>query len=276
MPATTLIHYAGRAGDHSDGAMTASPLFAAELASRLNVAPVVVGKRSPFENAGWEKELSAVHAPLTEVSRALDSALAAGTYPVIACSRCTVALATLPIIAKHHPDVLVVWFDAHADMNTPAASASGFIGGMALSGPLGLWDSGLGAGIKQGSVVLAGTRDIDDTEWPVIKDGTARLVPPGPDFVRNLAKEVAGREVFVHIDCDVLSPGQLPTDYSVPDGLTLADLHAAAEAIVGAAKKVVGIEIGELEAGEKEEVTKEKARVLAETVAPFLQPTSGR
>lgn len=41
-----------------------------------------------------------------------------GVVPVTALTRCAVALATLPLIASHHPDAVVVWFDAHADINT--------------------------------------------------------------------------------------------------------------------------------------------------------------
>jgi hypothetical protein len=66
---------------------------------------------------------------------------------------------------------------------------------------------------------------------------------------RNLATElkaaIAGRPVYVHIDCDVLDPGIVPTDYRVPHGLSLDDLSTAATII--AKHEVVGIEIGEFE-----------------------------
>jgi len=59
---------------------------------------------------------------------------------------------------------------------------------------------------------------------------------------------VGRRPTYVHIDCDVLSPGIVPTDYEVPGGLTLQDLGAALEAL--ARGTVVGLEIAELEAPE--------------------------
>lgn len=265
---TTLIHYAARAGDDSDGVMAASPYLAAELASRLGVTPIVIGSASPSENGGWERELAFARPTLVEAAQALQAALVSGHYPVIACSRCAVGLATLPAVAELYPKVVVVWFDAHADMNTPSTSVSGHLGGMALAGPLGLWDTGLGAGVKH--VVLAGARDIDQAEWALIQDGTAVLVPPGPDFAAHLANAVQGRQVYVHVDCDVLSPGELPDDDSVPGGLTVDELRRAAAAIVDAAAVVVGVEIGELEPGDRDEVTKEKARVLIHTLTPLL------
>ncbi|WP_416367023.1 arginase family protein [Rathayibacter sp. VKM Ac-2878] len=78
--------------------------------------------------------------------------------PVTALSRCAVALATLPIVAKHRPDAVVLWFDAHADLNTPESSSTCYLGGLALSGPLGLWESGLGAGLAESNAILVRPR----------------------------------------------------------------------------------------------------------------------
>ncbi|WP_444847916.1 arginase family protein [Duganella caerulea] len=47
-----------------------------------------------------------------------------------ASSRCAASLATLPVVARHRPDACVVWFDAHADLNTPSTTDSGYLGGM--------------------------------------------------------------------------------------------------------------------------------------------------
>ncbi|CAK9785863.1 Arginase/deacetylase [Cutaneotrichosporon oleaginosum] len=274
MPSSTaLIHYAARAGDHNDRAMAATPYLAAALAAHLGVAPTTVGSPSPSDPSGWDAELAFALPAFKELATALDRALDAKRYPVTACSRCAPAIATLPVIARYHPDVLAVWFDAHADLNTPENSETAYLGGMALSGPLGMWDSGLGAGLK--SAVLVGARDIDATETPVIDGERIRLIAPGANLVEDLKKAVAGHKVYVHLDCDVLSPGQMPTDYKVPDGLSLEQLGAAIAAIAQVAE-VVGVEIGELETGETEEETKAKAKKLVETVSPLLVAQYGQ
>ena len=77
----------------------------------------------------------------------LDRVFTSGLTPLTASSRCAVALATLPVVAAHRPDAVVVWFDAHADLNTPENTTTGYLGGLAYSGPLGHWDSGLGSGL---------------------------------------------------------------------------------------------------------------------------------
>ena len=64
----------------------------------------------------------------------------------------------------------VIWFDAHADFNTPETSASGFLDGMALSILTGRCWPGLAARftgfkpIPDGNVVLIGARDFDPAE----------------------------------------------------------------------------------------------------------------
>lgn len=72
---------------------------------------------------------------------------------------------------------------------------------------------------------------------------------PAGDHNDRLADALGGRPAYVHLDCDVLEPGLLRTDYAVPGGLTLEDLSECAE--TAAAHEVIGLEVGELE-GEPE------------------------
>lgn len=240
-----VTHFAGRAGDHNDRAMAASPRLAAALADRYASATTIIGVPRPALCTGWEIELASARDDLVRMSEHYQTLFARGAVPVTALGRCAVALATLPVVTRHRPDAVVVWFDAHADLNTPENTTTGYLGGLALSGPLGLWDSGLGAGLVSGNAVLAGVRDIDPPEADLIENTELTLVSPGPGFGDRLGKAVAGRPVYVHIDCDVMNPGIVPTDYLVDGGLSLTDLRDAATALAGS--EIVGIEIGELE-----------------------------
>ena len=147
---------------------------------------------------------------LRQVQDRFDAVFASGAVSVAATSRCAVALATLPAVAKHCPTVCVVWFDAHADLNTPDATLSGYLGGLALAGPAGLWASGLGAGLTPGHIVLVGQRDLDPFEQDLIHRHAIPLVKPQDDLTSGLRKAIAGRPVYVHFDCDVLAPGYAP------------------------------------------------------------------
>ena len=244
-----LTRFAARSGDHNDRAYAGSKWLTEALQARFDLdAAVQIGVPSPVPVLGWEAELAEVRTDFEAMRTRIEAVTAAGDVPVTALSRCAVALATLPAVAAHRPDAVVVWFDAHGDVNTPETTGSGYLGGLALSGPLGLWESGLGAGLASENAILAGSRDLDATEIPVIEAGLVGFVPPGDGFAGRLREAVAGRPVYVHLDCDVLDPGIVPTDYLVPDGLSLDDLTEAMAVL--SESEVVGIEIGELEGDE--------------------------
>lgn len=269
-PTVALTHFAGRAGDHNDRAMVGSRLLAAALSVHYNVEPFVVGAPRPALSANWDVELEAARSELAQIRDRFRDVLGRGLAPVTALSRCAVALATVPAVAAHRPDAVVVWFDAHADVNIPADTATGYLGGLALSGPLGLWDSGLGSGLNAAQAILVGARDVDPPEAELIASSDLTVIPPGPDLARRLTGAVAGRPVYVHIDCDVLDPGIVPTDYVVPDGLTLDDLHDAAAAL--SRSEVVGVEIGELESATGDE----DCAPLLRALGPVLEPLRRR
>lgn len=266
-----LTHFAARCGDHNDRAMQASPLLAQVLAERLGAAPTVIGGPSRSEPGPWDEELAIALPVLREMAAHLDEMLAAGCRPVTALSRCAVALATLPVVARHHPEAVVVWFDAHADLNTPADTTTGYLGGLALSGPLGLWDSGLGAGLAMDQTVLVGAGDLDTPERRRVGDGAVALVPVGERMADELRRVVAGRAVYVHLDCDVLEPGIVPTDYAVSGGMTLAQLTDCAQVL--AESTVVGLEVGELETtdADNDHDTAAPARSIVTALDPLLQ-----
>ncbi|MCD4527143.1 arginase family protein [Nocardioides sp. cx-173] len=225
--------------------MVGSRELANAFSNRLGLEATVVGEPERALSVGWQEELAAATPTLKAMATTLDQAFQAGLTPITASSRCAVALATLPVVAKHRPDAVVVWFDAHADLNTPDNTTTGYLGGLAYSGPLGYWDSGLGSGLNADNAVLVGARDLDPAEQALIDAGTVPLVKVGPSMAEDLRRIVAGRPVYVHIDCDVLDAGTVPTDYLVADGMTLADLRATAEVL--AESEVVGLEVGELE-----------------------------
>src|ERR1019366_1326739 len=199
---------------------------------------------------------------------------AASRVPVTALSRCAVALATLPVVARHHPDAVVLWFDAHADLNTPENTSTGYLGGLALGGAIGPWDSGLGGDLASDNVVLGGTRDIDLPEQQLIDNGMITLAAVGPDLIADLRRAVGDRPVYVHLDCDVLEPGIVPTDYRVPGGLTLDDLRAIAELL--AMNKVVGIEIGEFETSFEPDGEAFSPAALLDALAPLINAAGAR
>jgi arginase len=265
-----LTVFQGRAGDHNDRGFTGAAAIGAQWERRLGLPAATIGTPEPPLSTDWRVELTAAAPTLEAMSRRYDEIYAAGQTPVTALSRCAVALATLPVVAKYHPDALVVWFDAHGDINTPESSTTGFIGGLALSGPMGLWDSGLGSGIAPANVVLGGARDLDSFERRLIDEGVVRHVPVGPDMLENLAAAIGDRPVYFHLDCDVLDPGIVPTDYRVPNGMSLDELGSVARRL--AENHIVGVEVAEFEGSWAETGQPGDPGPLLDALAPLVAP----
>lgn len=241
----SLTFFQGCAGDHNDLAIPGARSLALHLASLTSVTPVQIGTPTPVSNLDWQRELQAALPALREMQQHVATRFARGDRSLAATSRCAVSLATLPALATYHPDACVIWFDAHADLNTPDASRSGYLGGMSLSGPAGLWSSGLGEGLPLENIILVGQRDLDPWESALINDGKVTYIPPGEAMFSRLRSAICQRPVYIHLDCDVLEPGIVPTDYVHAGGLSLADLHQASQIL--AESQVVGLEIAEFQ-----------------------------
>jgi arginase len=240
-----LTIFQGRAGDHNDLAIPGAASLGSALAQRLSLAITTVGRPEPALGVDWQRELDAARPTLRALAARCDAILQQAMVPLTALTRCAAALATLPVVARHRPDALIVWLDAHGDLNTPDTTTTGFLGGLPLAGAAGLWQSGLGGDLDLANLILVGARDLDPAELILIRDRKIPLIPPHPALATAVAKAIAGRPVYIHLDCDVLAPGIVPTDYSVEGGLSLADLRDVLS--VAAASEVIGMEIAEFQ-----------------------------
>jgi arginase family enzyme len=247
--------------------MQGASIVGDELSRRLDLAPTVIGTPQPATSEIWQAALQAALPGLRELQREHRRIVERGDIPVAALPRCAASLATLPTIAEHHPDAVVVWFDAHADLNTPDNTTTGYLGGLILSAAIGWWDSGLGAGLLPDNVVLGGTRDLDAPEQALVDAGTIKLAA-GPSLLTELDQHVGDRPVYFHLDCDVLEPGTVPTDYRVANGLSLDDLTAVSRRL--SQNQIVGIEIAEFEAAADPTDDTGYAQPLVEALAPML------
>ncbi|KQZ04024.1 arginase [Caulobacter sp. Root1455] len=245
MTALALTVFQGRAGDRNPRGAAGALAVGAALEARLDLRAERVGAPAPPLAAGWSEELEAARPGLEALAARLDAVLADGKASLVTQGRCATSIAALPVVLRHHPDALIVWFDAHGDCNQPAQSTTGYLGGMVLTGAAGVWDTGLGRGLDLTDVVLVGARDLDPCEAALVAAGGPRLVAAGSGIGPRLAAAIGDRPVYVHLDCDVLEPGLVPTEYSVEDGLSFDDLREACAVLAG--NQVIGLEIAEFE-----------------------------
>ncbi|WZX99959.1 arginase [Bacillus sp. FSL W7-1360] len=97
------------------------------------------------------------------------------TLPITLGGDHSIALGTLAGVVKHDPNVGVIWYDAHPDLNTDETSPSGNIHGMPLAAGLGIGHERLkslftGGFIKPENVVLIAARSIDEGEKKLIRE----------------------------------------------------------------------------------------------------------
>lgn len=242
---TELVLFQGRAGDHNDLALPGARAIASAISTLQGLSATTIGQPEPALNQRWDVELEAARPALRALHDHFEQIYQQGGRALSASSRCAASVATLPVVARHHPDTCFVWCDAHADLNTPTSTLSGYLGGLALSGPLGLWDSGFGAGLELNNVILLGQHELDPFEVELMQRQNICHIRPGPALAQQLRAAVAGRPVYFHLDCDALDPGIVPTDYVCAGGLSLDDLHSAAEVL--AQSTVMGLEIAEFQ-----------------------------
>lgn len=133
----------------------------------------------------------------------------------------------------------VIWFDAHADFNTPETSASGFLDGMALSVLTGGCWPALRARfdsfepVPEKNVVLIGARDLDSAEATALRQSAiTHIETTDIDALENAVETLAQRveSFYVHLDVDVLDRSEgCANSYASSGGLSARQLLATLE-----------------------------------------------
>ena len=206
------------------------------------MASRVIGSGAEALEAGWEEDLRSARGCLLEAGGQVEDALAAGRVPFLIGSDCALGLTTLPTVARMRPDARVLWLDAHGDFNTPATTTSGFLGGMALAGACGLWDSGLPGRMPPARIVLTGVRDLDDAERGALERSEVTVIGASLETLVFVQNALDRSPVYVHLDLDVLDPREYPAWIPADGGLGGAKLFDLLEAVIGECE-LVGVEV---------------------------------
>jgi arginase len=172
---------------------------------------------------------------LRSASEKVGAAIAKNRLPVILAGGCSNTVGALSAIGTE--STALIWFDAHADFNTPETTPSGFIDGMALAMATGRCWRTLANSIPgfrpmpEKNVVLIGARDLDPEERASLEHSEItwlRLESMRKSIVENALGEVLARlpeRVYFHVDMDVLDRAEAcVNEYSSPGGLTVSEL----------------------------------------------------
>lgn len=266
-----LIVSQGRAADKTAMTIQGAALTAKALEQEYGLTATTVGTPSAPADDDWTESLPQAKPTLQAVQDAVESSIQSGKLTVLASNTCSISLGSLTAMARNHPDAVLLWVDAHGDFNTPDTTDSGYLGGMVVAAACGLWDSGLGAGLKADQVVFVGARDIDSKEAELIEREGARIIPASDVTPEAVLSAVNGRKVWIHIDWDVLEPGYVPADYKVSGGLLPGQIQAILSAL--SPDQVLGLEVAEFQVPPDAQQSETALKTILEMLNPLLSQT---
>ncbi|GAA4276171.1 arginase family protein [Aquimarina mytili] len=142
---------------------------------------------------------------------------------------CGLEIVPVSYLNQKYPNLGVIWFDAHADINRPCDSSSCNFHGMPLRTLLGEGEENmnslLSSTIQASQIHYIGLRDIDAAEQERINAGN--IYSPAQidiDDLIHLLKSKNISHLYLHFDFDCLEPKEYnQTYYKVPNGLKIKD-----------------------------------------------------
>ncbi|SCZ14554.1 arginase [Paenibacillus polysaccharolyticus] len=207
------------------------------------------------------KYLNEVQQVSEYVCQEVASALEEGAFPVVLGGDHSVAIGTLAGLTAHYSNLGVIWFDAHADLNTEEHSLTGNMHGMSVAAFLGhsafnlSQIRGAGSFVNPSNLVYIGLRDLDEYEKEQIRALGIRAFTMhdidrlGMQQVIDQAMMIAGDGtdgIHVSFDMDCLDPREAPgVGTPVPGGLSYREAHFAMECLA-TSNQVVSMELVEV------------------------------
>ena len=199
-------------------------------------------------NARYLDEIARVAGEMAVIVRA---GLASGVVPLVLGGDHSISIGSITGSSgwarDQDEEIGLLWFDAHADMNTPDTTPSGNIHGMPLAVALGFGEpslvelGGWSPKVQPEKTVLIGARDVDREERPLVLDSGIRVftmrdideVGIVPVLEEALAIVTEGTIGFhVSWDMDFVDPSFAPgVGTAVRGGVDYREGHLALEIV---------------------------------------------
>jgi arginase len=163
----------------------------------------------------WPSEIRMAFELAAGVSAAIQDARDARSFPIILSGNC--GPAALGVCSALDGERRVVWLDAHGDFNTPDTTTGGFLDGMALATLCGRCWPELAPKIPgfrpmvEEDVWLCGARDLDALEAKSLDRSRVNRITAddiGEDAVARVTDRLGKRQLYVHLDLDVLDASE--------------------------------------------------------------------
>lgn len=210
-----------------------------------DLGDITIGRREISQNTKL-RNLEEVVAANTLLANRVNEIVGADNFPIVLGGDHSIAIGTLAGLADRYENLGVIWYDAHADLNTAETSPSGNIHGMPLAVSIGLGHEALvnirdfAPKIKPENVVIIGARSVDPGERELIREkgikvfsmheidklGMSEVMTQTIQYFKD--REVDG--VHLSLDLDGLDPLYTPgVGTPVAGGITYRESHLAME-----------------------------------------------
>ncbi|BCJ87293.1 arginase [Effusibacillus dendaii] len=245
--------------------------------------PTPESQRVEHEKLKYLKEIVSVS---NHVAERVAAEMQQGKFPIILGGDHSMAIGSVAGVTKANRNIGVIWFDAHADMNTEETTPSGNIHGMPLAVSLGIGHpdltgvAGFQPKIQAKNVVLVGARSIDEEERLIIrrsgitvftmheidKLGMSKVMS---EAIRIASDGVSG--VHLSLDLDAFDPREAPgVGTPVLGGVTYREGHLAME-MLASADMVTSVDV--VEVNPVLDVENRTARVAVDMIGSLLGKT---
>jgi arginase len=189
------------------------------------------------------RNLPAIVKSLNELKPRAEMAVKSGALVLVLGGDCTQVIGLLTGARRYYRHVNLLWFDGHADLNTPASTPSGRLDGMALSTIIGkgspelvrFW--GEPQIVREPDTVLFGVARLDPPEQEFLAKSPVRHTLAADIQAKGVEKSTQQaieqlhadtREFVLHLDVDVINQEEFPA-VNVPGtgGLSFVDVQSA-------------------------------------------------
>ncbi|KYG90185.1 agmatinase [Metasolibacillus sp. FSL H7-0170] len=176
---------------------------------------------------------------LEEIKGFVRKVLADGKVPIGMGGEHLVSLPVMEAVYEKYNDLAVIHFDAHTDLRTdyegePYSHATPIRKIAEHIGPHNVYSFGIRSGLKE-EFIWAKENGMHISKFEVLEP------------LKQVLPTLAGRNVYVTIDIDVLDPGHAPGTGTVDcGGITPKELLASIHAIAGSGVNVVGFDLVEV------------------------------
>ncbi|KIL39028.1 arginase [Gordoniibacillus kamchatkensis] len=247
--------------------------------SRVKCPPPSAARSSD----GPAKHMPEVIEMSRQVAKQVSQAVLSRTMPLVLGGDHSVTIGVLAGLTTQFANLGVIYFDAHAGLNTELTSPTGHYNEMSLAAALGKTCLKLsdvahnGTPIKKNNVVIIGVRDVEPAEKELIRsEGITCFTMHdidrlGIQKVIEKAMQIAGNGtdgIHVSFDADCLDPLEAPgVGMPVAGGLTYREAHFACE-LLAESGRITSIDV--VEVNSLQDASRRTARLAVGLIASLL------